>query len=826
MNGRPCLRREGFTLVEVLIFVAVLSLTATAGFVALNSTRQAAQDNKLSSDTAHVNEVLQIYLANGGTLPATSTIQASSGTAVVSQLKSRADDASAASTMGLTGSVLDARVYAVVQTPEEAATSQTKAVWNATDGRFELSQVPGTVGIKEFRLEPSLAAQTPSRDARDPNVLAVNTNKEWIWDYTDNAPAAASSGTTASTGARGAQGAAANPSTTALSPPGVPSGTFSLMSFNGAGYYVTLLDGLNPAGVSQIYYATSSGGSYTLYTGSFAVNPGTTISAYSKSIDPDRYSDSVVASGTIKAAPVTLQIGLAATSTLTYAQAGGPMTSSSATAPSATVTLTNSSSIPVQYQTISKIQTYYGYNGASMSAAPTMLPSISLGISQWTSGSNRLTVQAQLRTSDTTLFANSSTATVTVTAATTTLPAPSISPASGQVSTAPTVTISLPSVDLPVGARIFYTLDSTTPTTSSTLYSGPFTPTTGASGSIVVTAAVFGPAAYNQWFTQSSNAQVTYTVAPSFPDGALVGNATLNGTFVGSLMYAAPTTGSMNSIQFNSGAQILNGNLYLPGQPTIRLTNGTTWSTATDSSFSAFILGYEFDSNGNKTVQTTPRVLDETGSITPNNYTVTFNKNSILEGKVIRRHTPPAFPTVAAPPAPDSSNSVSLNTHPTSPINASGTANITNNTSAVGDVSLNAGHFGNLIANNGTSFVLGDPLHPDVVQTYSMSSLTLNSGASIKVVGKVILTVAGNINISSGSVLGNSSHSDWLQLQMSSSGAQYNANSSSYTYAELVVPTGSVTFNSGSIFQGSVTALSLTINSNGVVFDQPPVIQN
>ncbi len=727
--------------------------------------------------------------------------------------------------MGLSGSVLDARTYGVVQTPEEANSSQTRALWSTNDGRYYLTNGPATAGIKEFKLDPQLATQTPNRDKRDPNILAVNTNKEWVWDYADNAPTVPAPGATPSTGVRGSGTTAATASTLSLSAPTVPNGSFPLISFDGAGHYLTIADS-NPSGVSQLYYALSTGGSYSVYTGSFPVDPGTTVSAYARSIDPDHYGDSVVATGTIRATPVTLQIMLAATSTLTYAQAGGPMTSSSATAPSATVSLVNSSSIPTKYQTTSKIQTYYGYNSAALAASPTMLPQISLGISQWASGSSSLTVKAQLRTSDTTLFANSSTATVTVNTATTTLSAPSISPASGQIGTTVPVQISLPSGDLPVSARIFYTLNGSTPTTSSTLYSGTFIPSTGAGGSITVTAAVFGPAAYNQWFAQSANATATYTIAASFPDGALVGNATLNGTFVGSLMYAAPTNGTMGNIQFNSGAQILNGNLYLPGQPTVRLTNGTNWSLATDSSFSAFILGYEFDSNGNKTVQTTPRVLDETGSITPNNYTVTFNKNSILEGKVIRRHTPPAFPTVAAPPAPDSNTSVSLNTHPSAAISASTSANITNNTSAVGDVSLLAGHFGNLIANNGTSFVLGDPLHPDVVQTYSMSSLTLNSGASLKVVGKVILTVAGNINISSSSVMGNVDHTDWLQLQMSSSGAQFNANSGSSVYAELVVPTGSVTFNAGSVFHGSVTALSLTINSNGVVFDQPPVIQN
>jgi hypothetical protein len=35
-----------------------------------------------------------------------------------------------------------------------------------------------------------------------------------------------------------------------------------------------------------------------------------------------------------------------------------------------------------------------------------------------------------------------------------------------------------------------------------------------------------------------------------------------------------------------------------------------------------------------------------------------------------------------------------------------------------------------------------------------------------------------------------------------------------------------VSFNAGSTFAGSVTAQTLTINSNSVVFNLPPIIQN
>ncbi|CAN5408883.1 hypothetical protein BH09VER1_BH09VER1_09910 [soil metagenome] len=772
--------------------------------MALASTREAAKENKLNSDTTHVNEVLQIYMANGGTLPAASAIQASSGTAVVAQLKSRADDASAASTMGITGSVLDARVYAVVQTDDEAASSQVRALWSASQNRYYLTNGPAAVGIKEFRLEPSLVMQSTNRDARDPNVLAVNTNKQWIWDYADTAPSAVASGTTASTGSRGNPGTATATSSAALSAPVVPSGPFSLISFDAAGHYITIADGANPSGVSQIYYATSSGGSYAVYTGSFAVDPGTTVNAYARSLDPDRYSDSVVATGTITAVPVALGISLAGATTLTYAQAGGAMTSSSATAPYATVSLVNSSAIPTKYQTTSKIQTYYGYGGGGLSAAPTMLPQISLGISQWTSGSSSLTVKAQLRSLDTTILSNSSTASLTVTTATTALSAPTISPVTGQMSTAPTVTISLPSGDLPVGAQIYYTLNGATPTTASSLYGGAFTPTTGAGGSISVTAAVFGPAGYSQWFSQSSNAQATYTIASSgSPEGALVGNATVNGTFVGSLIYSNQLGNLPAYINFNSSARINGGNVYFPGLPTFTFNGGSN----------SIIMGRQFNADGTEVLPNTDRslVVDLTGASTPV-YNVTFNSGAIIQGKVYRRATPPTFPTVSAPGSPSNGNTYSLNSGSVT-INPATNANLNINS---GTATLQPGNYGSI--NNGGTIILGTA-GATVPSVYNIQSMNLNSNSKVLVLGPVVLTMNNGLNLSN-ATLGNVDHPEYLQLNMYN--GDFTVNSGAQAYAKLVAPNNTVNLNG--TFTGSVAAKNLTVNGNGVAFTLPPVV--
>jgi len=827
-------RADGFTLIEILLAIMVISTLASVGYVTTKAVQQNVKDRKLESDVAAANAAVQLYQANGGSLAPTS-----SANDVITQLKNRADASSASKTVGLTGSFLDVRAEPVWQTAEEGASGALRVTWNASAGVFVLSNT-GAAGIKEFRINSANAAATPTVESRVP-VKDAATETKWVWDYTTPTntvlrvgvtPGTVASGSTAMTGTASYQTQLASPT---ISPTG---GGFPLISFD----LPVTISNPNPSGSSQIYYA--AGGTWSLYTGGINVAPGTTVQAVAVTLDPNSYVNSQAATPqTYTATPVTLAISLNnPAASLTYAQAGGVMTTGTTQTPSPmTVSLTSASQIPSKYITSSKFQIYYTRDGSNpltsgtAAAGPSFngsyaSPSISVSLSNWGSASS-LTVSAAAKALDTTMFANSSVVTATVGITPTALAAPTIDPATGVKATDLPVSIALASgQNYPVGARIYYTIDGSDPgnsggnPTNGTLYTGSFNSGSGTNGIVVVTARAYGPAGYGQWFTPSTAIANTYT-AITLPDGALVGSATLNGTFVGSLVYASPTAGhSMSDITFNGGAKILSGNLYLPGTPIIKKSNGTIWSVANDSLFSAHILGWEFNSSGVKTVQTTPRVIDETGSVNPANYVVMFNTSSQIEGKVIRRHDSPAFPTIAPPPAADSNGNASLNSAPAGPLSASQYSTITLNTGSVGDVRLLAGHYNNLTANNGTAFVLGDPAHPDITQVYSFTTLTLNSASNLKIVGKVIITVSSQININVGSTIGNSAHPEWLQLQFSA--GNLTANSGSYVYGQLVVPTGSVTFNAGSTFTGSVTAQSLTLNSNSVVFDLPPVIQN
>jgi len=824
--------RVGFTLVELLLVVAVIGILSGVAIVTVSNTRESSRVSKLSSDVATINAAIQVYTVNGGTLPASATPQG-----ILDKLKTSASAATASTIAGLRGSVVDRRLTTEMQTSAEGAGTQARAVWNGTTRRFEVT-TSGAAGVKNFLLDDALAATDPGTENRAPSVKLGGDG--WVWNYTDVAPTASNGpGAAPGTLTDGTRDTLVAPTKQTLSPPDFSQTQdgHALIDFD----LPVTLSNPNPPGTSQIYY--SLGGSPSvLYLGqTILVTPGQSVSAYSKTSDPDHWLDSPAASHTYIVDPkVNLSISInLASPTLTYAQAGGAMMLGSTQTPAAaTISLNSTAEIPATYLNSSKFQVYYTYGGTDPlttgTAGPTfsgtyLSPSIPVSFANWGTGSS-LIVKAAARAIDTTMFVDSPVVTATVGISPTALTAPLIDPPSGSKAVDLPVSIATAvGVAYPVGARIYYTTDGTDPGNvngehvTGTLYTGSFNSGAGTNGVVVITARVYGPSSYTQWFTPSAASTAVYNTI-TLADGALVGNATLNGTFVGSLVYATPASGTMTDITFNSNASIIGGNLYVPGTPTVTTTGGLVWSLLTDVLFAARIQGWEYNSAGVKTVQTIPRVIDENGSVNPTNYSVRFNSSSLLEGKVIRRHTSPAFPVISAPPAPDSSNSTSLNNPVSGPISASQYSTVTINSSNVGDVSLNAGHYGTLTANNGTSFVLGDPLHPDFTQIYSIQRLTLNSGSDLKIVGKVIIIMDGDLNLSSGSVVGNSAHPEWLQLEFSSGNVA--ANSDSAIYGQLVNPTGTVSFNSGSVFNGSVTAKTLTINSNSVVFSLPPVIQN
>lgn len=824
VKSAPCV--WAFTLVEILLAIAVISVLTSAGYYVAATTKETARENKLRSDVTNLNTAVQLYVANGGTIPANATAEQ-----VLTKLQSRATGASAAVAIGLSGSFVDPRLTPAAQSSDQASSSELRAVWVPAAGSGETGKFAVATtgqGIREFSVDESktaAGASTPAPETRQQTMEAVSLNEStphWVWGVADAQPAATELGATPTTGV--AAGPSATPSTNDLEQLDPP--TFSR---GGGSYDLSLfpmadLTLSNPnTAPSKIYYQVA-GGAPQEYTGGSlpSFHPDTQVTAWVKS-NSAAYSDSSMANATYDNLVKTLEVSLSGPSSLTYQQAGGAMYGDASTVtPVATATVTTSG-IASAYQGTSYYVIYTSVgsttpltSGTSSGSATTA--AIDLSLSGWGTASS-LTVAAAAKSLREDYFADSSTQSLTVSQSKTALSTPSISPATGQRSALVAVTITAAGT-LPAGFQIYYTQDGSDPgagsngrptSAAATLLglgggtSGTFTPESGGTGELTVKSRVYGPSGYESWFTPSSVASVTYTSASSgIPEGALVGNASVNGTFYGSLIYTNEKGNLPSYINFNSGSTIAQGNVYFPGLPKL-VFNGSE---------SSIILGRQYNSDGTEVVPATDtrRVVDLTGATTPV-YQVTFNNGAVVQGKVYRRATPPSMPVVTAPSGPTNSNTYSQNSG-TATISATSYANVNQNH---GTLTLTPGNYGQVNANETIIIGVAGATTPSV---YSFTSMNLNSNAKVVVVGPVVVTMAGNLTLNSGVTLGNSANPDYLQLNMYS--GDFTINSGGAGYGKLVAPNNTVNLNG--TFNGSVVAKTLTINSNGVAFTLPPVI--
>ncbi len=223
---------------------------------------------------------------------------------------------------------------------------------------------------------------------------------------------------------------------------------------------------------ATIYYTTNGTTpttSSSVYSGPITVNVTETIEAIAVATG---YSNSAVATA-------TYTIGSAALPAPTFSPAGG--------------TYSSSQSVTISDATAGTT-IYYTTDGTT----PTTSSSVYSG--PITVSATETIKAIAVKTGST----NSAVATAayTITAATG-LPAPIFSPAGGTYSTSQSVTIS----DAISGTTIYYTTDGTTPTTSSTKYSGAIT---------VSTTETIQAIAVETGFANSSVASAAYTISPDF----------------------------------------------------------------------------------------------------------------------------------------------------------------------------------------------------------------------------------------------------------------------------------------------------------------------
>lgn len=509
--------RLGFSLVEVLMVVAVMSTVTAGAIFTLVNINQAAQNTKLQRDVMVVNNAIRIYLMSGGTFSASDL---ESPATLLDKLKKRTTAESAKQMAGLRGGMADERLTYEMQSEAEASSGAERArfVADLTNPRFVI-QKSGAAGIRRFVLDVSLATKDFGTEERAATMKLAKKDP-WVWDYKDTGPGRATPGLPPST----------SPGTTNPNPPDQGNLTLNPPDFSVAGGTTALttfpkpvaLVPTNPAGTAQILYSLNNG-PFVPYSGPVTVDPGQSLTGVSISMDPDHYDDSASRSETYKTTPVKpWPFMLFGEDSYTYFELGGEAAPGTpAPSPSGSVSgsgfILNMLLIPKAYRNSSVFRYAWTTDGTNpLSSTTALLQSdftdgflstpIGLPLSAFGSSSS-VTVTSGVRAINKAIVTDSDTVDQVIDVSRIDLRKPMVSIDGRDV----TLKLDVSHRDMPKGARIYYTTDGTDPGADAnknplrgTLYSGaPFTLTGSTGSEVTIKARVYPPVGYPQFFKVS-----------------------------------------------------------------------------------------------------------------------------------------------------------------------------------------------------------------------------------------------------------------------------------------------------------------------------------
>ena len=270
----------GYSMLEVLMAVAVLSCVLAGAYFVITSTNEVTRGSKLRSDTVAINNAIRTYLVHGGRIPS-----AASGSDVITRLKSIADQPSSARMAGLRGAMVDARLRGITATES----GKERAVWNGSKMRFEI-QTSGP-GFSAFDLSDDPTA-LPEEESRK-GMLSFASKEKWVWDGAEGG--AGRPGTRSILTTDVAQPEPPAPAAiTKLAPPDVsmPGALYDLSAFNPT-LDVTLTD-VNAPGAGRVYYSID-GGPWIEYGGTplhIPSNLTTKLRTFAAAVNGEFYEDS------------------------------------------------------------------------------------------------------------------------------------------------------------------------------------------------------------------------------------------------------------------------------------------------------------------------------------------------------------------------------------------------------------------------------------------------------------------------------------------------------------------------------------------------------
>lgn len=315
--------RAGHSLLELILTIAIIGVIVTLSVSQLTDDAGSARVAKLESDVSTLNQMVALYVADGGSVAGLTSPQA-----VLDKMKRIRPQAEWQKHVGsASGRLLDVRLRAKMTTRPDTDNNY-RAVWNKTKQRFELSKDNGTA-VSEFYFDETLAGADFGTERRAGSTVAFNSSaKGWVWGTSVTDPAAnylnpQSLGTPAPAagfdpnesapatseppagedtgggdgGSSGGGGNATPPTVTKLPRPAItPSGgTFAFSSFPSSASISR--NGALPE-VSKLMYRVNSG-AWIEYTGSsIPLAPAMNLQAKNETTRPAEYATSNTASQT------------------------------------------------------------------------------------------------------------------------------------------------------------------------------------------------------------------------------------------------------------------------------------------------------------------------------------------------------------------------------------------------------------------------------------------------------------------------------------------------------------------------------------------------
>ncbi len=309
--------RVGYSLLELIITIAIIGVVVTLGVSLITDDSGSARVAKLESDVSTLNQMVALYVADGGSVAGLTSPQA-----VLDKMKRIRPQSEWQRHVGaVSGRLLDVRLRARM-TSRPDNDNNPRVVWNRTKNRFELSKTNGTA-VSEFYLDESLVGTDFGTEKRTQSSLTFNAStKGWVWGASvtdpaanylnpqpfgtptpangfdpnesaptsDDPPADEGDGSGGGSGG-GGDGTSTPPTVTKLPRPVITpaGGTFAFASFPSSA--TISANGALPE-VSKLMYRINSGG-WIEYTGSsIPLTPAMNLQARNETTRPAEYSTS------------------------------------------------------------------------------------------------------------------------------------------------------------------------------------------------------------------------------------------------------------------------------------------------------------------------------------------------------------------------------------------------------------------------------------------------------------------------------------------------------------------------------------------------------